>query len=150
MTKERPRNTDKRIAAVRTSPIHGSGLFALRNIARGKHIGVYEGRRYGPDAKPECNRGLVYLFGLSDGTFIDGSDGGNELRHINHSCEPNCAAYEIEQEDGSLAIVIETLRSVRRGEELLLDYALAADQTDARDFSCCCGASTCRGTMLAV
>jgi uncharacterized protein len=144
------RSLGKRITAVRTSSVHGSGLFALRNIAAGQHIGVYEGRRFGSDAEREWDPRLVYVFGLSDGTVIDGSEGGNESRHINHSCEPNCAAYEVENKDGSLAIVIETLRFVQRGEELLLDYALDVDQADEADFPCYCGASTCRGTIVAV
>lgn len=150
MANEGGRRSGKRIAAVRTSPIHGSGLFALRDIAPGQHIGVYEGRRYDQDADREWDHGLTYVFGLSDGTVIDGSEGGNDSRHLNHSCEPNCAACESEHEDGSLAIVIETVRSVRRGEELLLDYALDVGKADKRDFPCCCGASTCRGTMVAV
>ena len=134
---------------MRISPIHGRGLFALRDISPGQHIGVYEGRRYDPDADREWDHELTYVFGLSDGTVIDGSEGGNESRHINHSCEPNCAAYEIEHEDGSLAIVIETVRSVRRGEELSLDYALDVGHADHGDYPCCCGTSTCRGTMVA-
>ena len=135
---------------MRISPIHGSGLFALRDIAPGQHIGVYEGRRYDQDADREWDHELTYVFGLSDGTVIDGSEGGNDSRHLNHSCEPNCAAYEIEHEDGSLAIVIETVRSVRRGEELLLDYALDVGLGDEMDFPCCCGALTCRGALVAV
>jgi uncharacterized protein len=149
MADKRQRSPGTRITAVRRSSVHGSGLFALRNIAAGQHIGVYEGRRYGTNAEREWDARLVYVFRLSDGTVIDGSEGGNESRHINHSCEPNCAAYEVEHEDGSLAIVIETLRFVQRGEELSLDYALDVDRADEGDFPCCCGASTCRGTMVA-
>jgi SET domain-containing protein len=149
MANKRQRSPGNGITAVRRSPVHGSGLFALRDIAAGQHIGVYEGRRFSPDAEREWDPRLVYAFRLSDGTVVDGSEGGNESRHINHSCEPNCAAYEVEHEDGSLAIVIETLRFVQRGEELSLDYALDVDQADERDFPCRCGAATCRGTMVA-
>lgn len=150
MANESRRTPGRRIATVRTSPIHGSGLFALRDIAPGQHIGVYEGRRYDPDSDREWDHRLTYVFGLSDGTLIDGSEDGNDSRRINHCCEPNCAAYEIEHEDGSLAIVIETVCPVQRGEELLLDYALDVGQADERDYRCCCGASACRGTMVAV
>lgn len=150
MANDSRRTPDRRIAAVRTSPIHGSGLFALRHIGRGKRIGFYEGRRYGPDEELQCEHGLVYVFRLTDGTVIDDSQDGSDVRHINHCCEPNCAAYEVEREDGSLAIVIETLRPVQEGQELLLDYALDPGEADARNFACRCGASTCRGTMLAV
>lgn len=150
MADKRRQSPGKRMTAVRRSSVHGSGLFALRNFAAGQPVGVYEGRRYGPDTEREWDPRLVYVFRLSDGTVIDGSEGGNESRHINHSCEPNCAAYEVETEDGSLAVVIETLRFVQRGEELSLDYALDVDQADEGDFPCRCGASTCRGTMVAL
>jgi SET domain-containing protein len=150
MGSKQRRRSGRRIAAVRPSPIHGSGLFALRDIAPGRHIDVYEGRRYGPDTEREWDHGLTYVFGLSDGTMIDGSEDGNDARHINHSCEPNCAAYEMEHEDGTLAIVIETVRSVRRGDELLLDYALDVGDADQTDYPCCCEAPICRGTMVRV
>lgn len=150
MADNRRRSPRKGITEVRTSAVHGSGLFASRNIKAGQHVGVYEGRRYGKDAKRKWDPRLVYDFRLSDGTVIDGSEGGNESRYINHACEPNCAAYEVEHEDGSLAVLIETLRFVHSGEELSLDYALDVDQADERDFPCCCGASRCRGTMVAV
>jgi uncharacterized protein len=97
----------------------------------------------------DWDHSLTYVFGLSDGAVIDGSEGGNDSRHINHSCEPNCTAYEVEHKDGSLAIVIETLRAVQRGEELLLDYALDVGQADRGAFPCSCGVSTCRRTMVA-
>ena len=148
MGKDRRRNTGARVAAVRTSPIHGRGLFALRDIPAGRHIGVYEGRRYDPDTERDWDHALTYVFGLSDGSVIDGSEGGNDSRHLNHSCEPNCAAYEIEHEDGTLAIVIETVRPVKRGEELFLDYALDVGPADHRDFPCSCGTAQCRGTMV--
>lgn len=142
------RRSAGRMATVRTSPIHGSGLFALRDLAPGRRIGAYEGRRYEPDADREWDPGLIYIFRLSDGSSIDGSDGGNDLRHINHSCEPNCAAFEVERKDGSIAIVIETVRSVQSNEELLLDYALDVADVGERDFLCSCGASKCRGTLV--
>ena len=38
--------------------------------------------------------GITYLFNLSDGTTIDGGDGGNATRFLNHACKPNCEAVE--------------------------------------------------------
>ena len=88
------------MATVRTGPVHGSGPIALRDLAPGRRIGVYRGRRYEPDADREWDPALIYIFRLSDGSSIDGSGGGNDLRHINHSCEPNCAAVEVEKMTG--------------------------------------------------
>jgi SET domain-containing protein len=105
---------------VQTSSVHGSGLFASRNIAAEQHVGVYEGRRYGADDERAWDPRLVYAFRLSDGTVIDGCEGGNESRHINHSCESNCAAYEVEHEDGSLAIASPDTSKLRSSRGSLL------------------------------
>jgi len=135
---------------VRRSPIHGLGLFAVRAIAAGEEIGVYAGQRYGADGQAEWDDTLTYLFGLSDGTLIDGREGGNATRHINHSCEPNCSAYEVEDPRGVPVIVIEAERDIASGEELYLDYALDVGEEDISSYACACGTSRCRGTMVAM
>ena len=93
---------------------------------------------------------MTYLFALSDGSYIDGRDGGNATRHINHSCEPNCQASEVVDDDGTLRIEIRTRRRVRAGEELFIDYRLDVGDADPRDYECRCGTARCRGTMAAV
>jgi SET domain-containing protein len=134
---------------VRASPVHGRGAFALRGMPPGHFVGVYEGRRLAPGTETGGGRdhGITYLFGLSDGTLIDGADGGNATRHINHSCEPNCQACEETDDDGVLNIVIRTRRRIRAGEELFIDYRLDVGDNDPEDFPCRCGAPTCRGTL---
>jgi len=134
---------------VRQSTVHGRGAFATRPLGRGRQVGVYRGRRYGPDeaAERDWNNGLTYVFALSDGTIIDGSDGGNATRHLNHSCQPNCVAYEIDDADEGARVVIETRRRVQAGEELFIDYALDIGDDDPEEYPCRCGARKCRGTM---
>ena len=93
---------------------------------------------------------LTYLFGLSDGTVIDGAQGGNALRYLNHSCSPNCEAVEAWASDGTLRLDIITLRDIRAGEKLCLDYALTIDTTHAPGaYPCGCSSVACRGTMAA-
>jgi len=138
------------LARVRRSPVHGLGLFAAGPIGAGEKIGTYAGRRYGSDDDAEWEHALTYLFRLSDGTLIDGREGGNATRHINHSCEPNCSAYEVEDAAGCTAIIIEAARAISSGEELYLDYALDVDEDDDSNYSCTCGAARCRGTMVAI
>lgn len=135
---------------VRTSPVHGRGVFALRTLARGQPLGPYGGRRLSAAqvARRGWNRDLTYLFGLSDGSVIDGAVGGNALRHLNHSCAPNCTAWEVAGPDGRPHIVIETLRRVPAGRELFIDYALDVPDATPGEFPCRCGARRCRGTML--
>lgn len=136
---------------VRHSDVHGMGTFARRNLPRGRLVGNYEGRRYTPDEENErpWDHGLTYVFGLSDGTIIDGAEGGNATRHLNHSCAPNCQAFEEADDDGQLHIVIRTRRRVREGEELFIDYRLDVGDADPADYPCQCGAPGCRGTLAA-
>jgi SET domain-containing protein len=134
---------------VRDSRVHGLGAFAVHGLPPGCTVGVYEGRRYAPgeDRSPAPEHEVTYLFGLSDGSLIDGADGGNATRHINHSCEPNCQASEVMDEDGGLHIVIRARRRIRAGEELFIDYRLDVGEADPAGFPCRCGASHCRGTL---
>ena len=141
--------TDTHIA-VRDSGIHGLGVFANRRIAAGKAIGRYDGRRYSAQeaATRDWNQAVTYVFGVSDGSVIDGAQGGNATRHINHSCAPNCVAYEITGGDGKLCIEIEALMAISSGAELLLDYALSVEEAVPDDYPCRCGALQCRGTLI--
>lgn len=134
---------------VRHSEIHGKGTFALRGMQPGHIVGTYEGRRYPATHEGDrtWDRALTYVFGLSDGTLIDGADGGNATRHINHSCAPNCLAVEELDDDGEPHIVIRTRRRVRGGEELFIDYRLDVGGGDPLDYPCRCGSAQCRGTM---
>jgi SET domain-containing protein len=136
---------------VRESAIHGKGAFAKVALRRGTRIGRYEGRRYSAEeaAERDWDQALTFVFGLSDGSVIDGSQGGNATRHINHSCAPNCVAYEMEPEDGQAWIEIETLRPIKAGAELFLDYQLDAGDSQPEDFLCACGTPACRSTMVA-
>jgi uncharacterized protein len=137
---------------VRTSEIHGMGLFAAQPLRANTRLGTYEGRRMSPtevEATDWDNR-VTYLFGLSDATVIDGAQGGNEFRHLNHSCSPNCEAVERWGSDGTLQLDIATLRDVCDGEELCLDYALDIDSSEGpAAYSCACSSRECRGTMVA-
>jgi uncharacterized protein len=135
---------------VRQSTIHGKGAFATRALEAGDVVGEYTGRRYAAEevSERDWDHALTFLFGLSDGSVLDGAEGGNKTRHINHSCAPNCAAYEIESPGGELRIVIEALRRIEVAEELFLDYSLDAGSGAPEDFSCRCGAAACRGTLV--
>ena len=144
------------LIAVRSSPIHGQGAYARRRLPQGTCIGVYEGRRYSAEAFLTVDwssrlAGLTYLFGLSDGTTIDGAEGGNATRFLNHACEPNCFAQEVIDERGTLTLQLLTLRTIFPSEELFLDYALIIDEREApADYPCRCALPGCRGTMATV
>jgi hypothetical protein len=136
---------------VRASAIQGLGVFARRTIAEGTRIIEYAGEvisqregdaRYDDGAMP---RHQTFLMSLDDGRCVDAAVGGNESRFINHSCEPNCEAVEV---DGR--VWIHAIRRIAAGEELAYDYAYArADGDDESFYRCGCGAPACRGTILA-
>jgi SET domain-containing protein len=140
--------------AVRSSTIHGNGVFARRKIPAGTLIIEYEGERISwkealrREELKAADSTHTFLFSLEDGRVIDGGSHGNDARWINHACEPNCEAQE---EDGR--VFIYALRDIARGEELNYNYALVLDQRHTpaikRAYACRCGAPSCRKTMLA-
>lgn len=135
---------------VRDSAVHGKGVFATRTIARGSTIGRFTGRRY--TARQQRGRdwdhGVTYLFALSDGSVIDGAEGGNATRFLNHSCAPNCVAHEVQDASGRPTIEFQALRRIPAGAELFLDYCLQVGDADPADYPCRCGAPSCRGTLV--
>jgi SET domain-containing protein len=142
---------------VRNSQIHGRGIYAARNFRQGERIVEYRGERISwkqADRRPPSDTedpNHTFLFSLSDGkTVIDAAVGGNIARWVNHSCAPNCETEETE--DGR--VYIQAMRDIRRGEELNYDYGLVIDErltaSLKKEYECRCGASECRGTMLAL
>ena len=139
---------------VKNSKVHGRGVFAARKIIAGTCIIEYQGERISwkeavrrENEKPEdCFH--TFFFSLDSGKIIDGGSEGNDARWINHACEPNCEARE---EDGQ--VFIYALRDITRGEELNYNYGLTLDERHTpalkRAYACRCGATSCRGTLLA-
>ncbi|CAG0992705.1 hypothetical protein BURK1_02357 [Burkholderiales bacterium] len=139
---------------VLSSPIHGRGVFATRTIRKGETVIEYRGRRTTwEDASGQPESGddphHTFLFSLDDGRVIDAAVRGNSARWINHSCAPNCEAYEDERG----RVFIAARRTIRAGEELAYDYRLSIDGRVGprmrKAYACRCGARRCRGTMLA-
>lgn len=152
--KKENRQVIQRRVVVRRSPVHGRGVFALRALEAGERILEYKGETTEWAAAVRQHEstgtaGHTYFFGLSDGRVIDGGRRGNSARWLNHSCNANCEALEIEDR-----VFIHASSAIAPGEELFLDYKLIvddpADEEARLSYVCRCGASGCRGTMLAV
>jgi len=139
---------------VRTSVIHGRGVFATRLIQRGTRIIEYRGDRTTWDIALErppsdpANPHHTFFFETSDGNVIDANIRGNAARWINHSCDANCESYE--DEDGR--VYIDARRRIQPGEEITYDYRLTLDgrisQRTRNAYRCRCGARKCRGVLL--
>ena len=150
----------KRRIVLRRSPIHGNGVFARREIAAGVEIIEYRGRRIthaqADDAYGgEADSGHTFLFTLNERYLIDANVGGNIARWINHSCDPNCQAWVIEDGSGDARhdrVVIEARRAIRAGEELTYDYGISLEERHTQRlkqiWACRCGTLACTGTLL--
>jgi SET domain-containing protein len=89
--------------AIRKSPIHGMGLFAVRRIGKGEIIGHLEGEYTDEDG--------MHVLWLDAHTSFHVT---NDLKYINHADEPNACYYD------DLSVV--ALRDIEAGEEITHDY----------------------------
>ncbi len=143
--KSRPR------IVVRSSKIHGRGVFANVFIPKGTRIIEYKGKRItdaAADRKYGYDEGThTFLFLLDNKMVIDANYNGNSARWINHGCAPNCETDEI---DGRM--FIDAIRDIKPGEELSYDYNLQVEERYTpklkKMYACGCGAKRCRGTIL--
>jgi len=153
VSKHPPENTSRRIQT-RRSGVHGKGVFAVQDIAEGETIIEYVGeiidwaeaeRRHPHDPKDPNH---TFYFHVDEDHVIDAKVGGNSSRWINHSCDPNCEADEVNDR-----IFIKALRNIKAGEELNYDYGLIIDAPYTKklkaEYPCWCGSKNCRGTLLA-
>ncbi|MGI8602869.1 MAG: SET domain-containing protein [Verrucomicrobiales bacterium] len=138
---------------VRRSAIHGTGVFAARDLERGEHVIQYIGERISKAEserrglalleKSKANGGAaVFIFSLNDECDLDGDVPDNDAKLINHSCQPNCEACNISDE-----IWICALRPIKSGEELTFNYGFDFDTWE--DHPCRCGSPNCVGYILA-
>jgi hypothetical protein len=143
---------DNPYVVVRSSKIHGRGVYATRRIRKGTRIIEYVGDRISHeeadaryDSRPDD--GHTFLFVVDDDICIDAGVGGNAARFINHKCDANCETIIEDRR-----VFIEALRTIQPGEELGYDYQLTWESTDDPEelklYRCLCGAPDCRGTML--
>ena len=147
------RSTARRIQ-VRRSGVHGKGVFALQDIARGEVLIEYVGEIISwPEALERhphdpLDPDHTFYFHIDEDRVIDAFVGGNSSRWINHTCNPNC---EADEQEGR--VFIKALRDIGAGEELSYDYGLIIDgrytRTLKAQYPCWCGAGDCRGTLLA-
>ena len=153
MTQNKPKIDGRRIQ-VRQSGIHGKGVFALQDIPADTRIIEYTGEivtwQEAQDRHPHdpADPNHTFYFHVDEDRVIDGKVGGNSSRWINHSCDGNC---ESDEEDGR--VYIKSRRSIAAGEELNYDYGLILEERYTKklkaEYPCWCGASNCRGTLLA-
>lgn len=148
--------------ARRRSKIHGNGVFATAPIRKGEYLVEYKGKlRTHEEAdaayEGEFDTGHTFLFTLNKHWVVDANVQGNVARWINTGCEPNAVAFvhsenKKKPDPKKDRVIIEALRTIKPGEEIIYDYSLGFDMPYTlellRTWACHCGAPKCRGTML--
>ena len=125
---------------IRPSKIHRYGVYALERIPKNRKVIEYTGERINrKEAKRRGEGEYTYLFTLDPYWTLDGAVGGSGAEIINHSCEPNLVCRVMKGH-----IIYMSLREIKPGEELLVDYHFAKN---VEKVPCGCGAKTCRGTI---
>jgi SET domain-containing protein len=116
---------------LKPSPVHGIGVFAIRDIPKGcqsifsKGTGGWVRLSFEEvEQLPAHSRNLVETYCLYDETHYFVPDYGFKLMdlvlYLNHSSTPNIASVNEGEE-------FEALRDIKEGEELLVDYGTIAD-----------------------
>lgn len=153
-TTSTPLKTTVRRIQVRRSGVHGKGVFALQDIAKGETVIEYIGEiisaQEAEDRHPHdpSDPNHTFYFQIDDDRVIDALHGGNSARWINHSCSPNCKPVVEDHR-----VFIKSKRNIAAGEELNYDYGLIVDEPITQkliaQYPCWCGSPKCRKTLLA-
>ena len=117
----------------------GYGLFAQKKIFKGLFVGEYTGQI---TSENDCSSGVYawdyQVFNASNDNLneyvIDASTSGNETRFVNDDgIDSNCVSFHIAGKDDIPHIVYVTLRDIKAGEQLTIDYGHEYWE-DRRDF----------------
>ena len=126
---------------VRESPIHGRGLFATADIAKGEVVLVKGGHIVTREQLRDITPALGPVeIQVGDGFYIapvTPEEREASMLYSNHSCDANLGMR------GEITFV--AMRDISAGEELTHDWATTDD--DDYSVACRCGAPNCRGTL---
>jgi SET domain-containing protein len=124
--------------AVRPSPIHGKGLFAIAPIADSEVVCVKGGHNFNRSDLCSISEKLGPAeIQLADDLFIgpiteEERDGS--MVSGNHSCDPNIGVQG--------QIVVVAMRDIAAGEELTHDWTMT--DNDSYEMECHCDTANCR------
>jgi len=126
---------------IRPSKIHRFGVYALERIPGNRKVIEYTGERLNRlQARRRDSKRFTYLFAVDDYWTLDGAVNGSGAEIINHSCDPNLVSRVMKGH-----ILYMSLRVIRPGEELTVDYNFT--KKGGERTPCSCGSRRCRGIM---
>jgi len=119
---------------IKPSPLHGIGVFAIRDIPKGtknifsKGVGDWiKVSKEEVDALPQHSKDLIENHCLFDEDFYFIPDYGFKLVdlviYLNHSATPNVISLNDGEE-------FEAIRDIANGEELLVDYGTIVESDE--------------------
>jgi len=123
--------SEETFITLKPSPVHGIGVFALRDIPKGcktlfsRNVGEWIRVPISDiDQLPDQTRNMVETYCLYDETHYYLPDYGFKVmdlvNYLNHSSSPNVISVN----DGEY---FESLREIKEGEELLVNYGAIVD-----------------------
>jgi uncharacterized protein len=133
---------------VRTSQIHGKGMFAIAAIGKGQVVTIWGGTLLLTaedigSGKAKRWRSNGYVWGtVGEGLYLARFMGIQDdlTEYINHSCDPNVWMRD--------EVTLETRQIIKVGEELFLDYAMIeGDEEHICPWTCRCGTRFCRSKI---
>jgi uncharacterized protein len=132
------------------SKIQGTGVFALKNIAKGEVVTVFGGfvvhlneLNKIRDTNPRTHETIVSIgYQIDDKLVYAPTSHGqfSDVEYLNHSCEPNCGFIS--------KIDLIAICDIRKGEELTMDYGLCISNK-LFEMTCNCNKESCRKKITA-
>lgn len=124
---------------VAKSKIAGKGAYALQNIPARKKIGDLGGViiTMKEAMKLIKNLKVINLVELDNNLALNASANPNDMRYINHSCDPNTYLRVMKNR-----VEFYALKKIKKGQELSCDYG---ETHHEGTLPCRCGAKNCRG-----
>ncbi len=131
----------KILFSIRNAPskIHATGAYANRAIPAKRKIGSLGGvviSKREADRRSKLNESIA-IVELWNGKALDATINSNELRYVNHSCDPNTYMRVINNH-----VEFYALRYIKKNEELTCNYGLTHHEGT---LPCRCGAKNCKG-----
>lgn len=129
-------------AKVIVQKVHiGQGLVASTRLSKGETIISLEGKLIDADKLSSTGGKLAdNAFRFDDNTYLSPKNEFGDF--LNHSCSPNA---RIVKRKNRLFIV--AVKNIKKGEEVVIDYATTLAKDDIWKMKCSCGSQTCRGMI---
>lgn len=154
---------EKSLYEIRTSEIHGYGLFASSSIKSETPITELLGEYISHEESLERikvyqssdvelkdiigkSRGRIehpghMIFRIDQTWDLDATKAGSCARFVNHSCSPNCEIRPHIDPAGAVHLVLQSVKDVKEGEELTFNYE---DLGALNGFTCSCKSPSCQ------